>query len=67
MKHANNEVKPAMQKNAHCIFSEKMNNHTEIRVNVLKSVAYDDNRASQHKNTHLNQLRNKSQTVDFIF
>jgi len=44
-----------------------MNNHTEILVNVLKSVAYDDNWASQHKNAHLNQLRNKSKTVDFIF
>ena len=44
-----------------------MNNHTEILVNVLKSVAYDDNWASQHKNAHFNQLRNKSQTVDFIF
>jgi len=44
-----------------------MNNHTEILVNVLKSVAYDDNWASQHKNAHLNQLRNKSQTVAFIF
>ena len=44
-----------------------MNNHTEILVNVLKSVAYDDNWASQHKNAHLNQLRNKSQAVDFIF
>ena len=44
-----------------------MNNHTEIQVNVLKSVAYDDNWASQHKNAHLNQLRNKSQAVDFIF
>ena len=44
-----------------------MNNHTEIQVNFLKSVAYDDNWASQHKNAHLNQLRNKSQAVNFIF
>ena len=37
-----------------------MNNHTEILVNVLKSVVYDGNWASQHKNAHLNNYATKA-------
>ena len=44
-----------------------MNNHTEILVNVLKSVAYDDNWASQHENAHWNQLRNKAKLSTLFF